>query len=486
MKYVWLIAVLGACAMDSLRLPVGDTASIYDTASTGGGSTAASDTAMPGTDLRLAVLGTSLHRGMGSLVTVQWEQGTDETVHVEYQLDGAWISAPSVEGRRGANEQLLVGLPFSGPLPELPLQVPWRLVAESDGFVLEAADPIETGPRDPALPVPTLRAAVAERWHTEGNYLLTTINEENGGWTGGQYWVAIYDRMGQPVWALRVPDHHWSLSAQVSLDGDSILWDESTMWSDGDQGAGSEVHRTWLDREMWVLRTPGLHQPFVQLPDGRVAWASRSPDHGLGESIVEAHPDGPAPTVVWRCEGWSEAPAAPADCAANSLAFHDGRGAYLVGLGYPNAIVEVDRATSAVTWWAGAVASGYRFSPTGAQFQHVHGASWTPGGNLLVSTELVEVGDDPATVVREYSVSRISRSLSQVWSYEADEYATANSRAERLDNDNLLLTAGSASEVREVDSDGRTVWHLDFDGSRLLGRGSFIDDLYDLVSPPAE
>ena len=59
----------------------------------------------------------------------------------------------------------------------------------------------------------------------------------------------------------------------------------------------------------------------------------------------------------------------------------------------------------------------------------------------------------------------------------------AGRSAWRLDNDNTLHIVGSASVVREVAPDGADVWRVDFNGTRLMGAGQFIEDLYPLVKP---
>ena len=47
------------------------------------------------------------------------------------------------------------------------------------------------------LPEPRLDAATPEAWLPGGNFLLTSVNERSGGWTGGTYWSVIIDRDGR-------------------------------------------------------------------------------------------------------------------------------------------------------------------------------------------------------------------------------------------------------------------------------------------------
>ena len=50
--------------------------------------------------------------------------------------------------------------------------------------------------------------------------------------------------------------------------------------------------------------------------------------------------------------------------------------------------------------------------------------------------------------------------------------------AHRLANGNTLHNYGSDGSIREVTTDGDLVWGMEFDGTRLMGRSVFIEDLW--------
>ncbi len=468
-----LLLVLGGllvagCPTGTLTLPGGDdddTTGDDDDDDTGDDDTTAVEPASA------TALDWRLHPEFGALVYVSWEQSDDATARVEYSFDeGEWHATPTVDALAGANEQLVVGIPYG-------MDAEWQLVLD-DGEAF-AGETITTDPIPEDLPLATVEEADPAAWLTAGSYLLTSINQQNGGWVGGRYWTFILDRQARPVWARAAPGDDWTLFAQVSVSGDHILWDQATYWADWDDGAGSSVHRTYLDGEIEEIATPGLHHAFVELPDGTLVWGSQ--DHGGGEALVEKGPDDPVESVLWTCQGDWPGSGGQWGCESNGLFYVEDTDSFLYSFYTNSSVVEVDRVTGQSLWWAGTVDDGYEFVPPGMQFAWQHGISYTDSGTLLLSTEAGGAGY--GTVLREYIVDHDAETLEAVWNFGAGIHAETNGDAWRLDNGNTLHVVGSASQIYEVDTSDTIVWHLDFNGSRLLGRGEFIDDLYALVSP---
>ena len=424
--------------------------------------------------VELSDLGWRLHDDIGSLVYVSWEQARDADVHVEYSFDtNIWHRTPSFSASTGSQEQILVGIPFGTA------GVQWQVVIEDTKETLPGED-IITDALPSGFPQPSLVVADAGQWWSQGNYLLTSINEDPGGWTAGTYWTFIVDREGRVVWASETPDDHWTLYAQVAVTGDHILLDEATYWAEWDSGASSTIHRRYLDAEIDEIATPGLHHAFVQLPDETLVWGSQY--HGGGEALVERNGATGLETILWTCDSdWPEG----GNCESNGLFYQESTDSFLYSFYTNESLVEIDRSTGANLWWAGTVSGGYSFVPQEAQFAWQHGVSYTATGSLLVSTEAGGSGDW-TTMVREYTVDHSSKTLTEIWSHDSERYAATNGDAWRLENDNTLHLLGSAGQVKEITSDGIVVWHLDFNPEstgRLLGRGELITDLYALVAP---
>lgn len=453
-----LFLLLGAC--------VSGTISLDDTATTTDTDTDTVVTPVTATDLTW-----TLHSDYGSLVYAAWQQDGDALVHVEYSVDdGVWLSSPSMPRSAGANQQLLVGIPYE-------MDALWRVVIEGQ----ESYDGplITTGPLLEDLPEPDLELTDEAAWSGSGDYLLTSVNENAGGWVGGTYVTVILDRMGRYVWVNETPDGNWTLYAQVALSGDHLLWDEATYWSNYDDGEDSQIHRTYLDEEIEVLATPGLHHAFVQLPDGTLTWGSQW--HESGEALVELAPGASDADVIWTCrDDWPDA----GRCESNGIFYSPDRDSYLYSFYTNNSIVEVDRATGESLWWAGGVRDGYTFADGDDQYSWQHGISWTDTGTLLVSTEYPYESREQTTWAVEYEVDHDAQELTMVWGSDSEVYASTNGDTWRLDNGNTLHIVGAAGVARETNAAGDDVWRIAYNNDYLLGRGELIDDLYALVKPP--
>ncbi|MDP2307892.1 MAG: hypothetical protein Q8P18_17840 [Pseudomonadota bacterium] len=430
------------------------------------------DTDLPVGDL-FADLTWRLHEDQESLAYVSWTQAEAATVHVEYSFDeGVWLSSPPFAAAAGPNEQLVVGIPYE-------TEAAWRLV--SDGGSSLDGEPITTADLPRTFPAPEVELGDQSKWIAGGNYLLTSINSRTGGWTGGNYYTFIVDRMGRIVWARLTPEQNWTLFAQVALSGDHILWDEATYWNNWDDGAGSTVHRGYLDEEIETIETPGLHHAWVQLPGDTLVWGSQ--DHGGGEALVERGPTDDDERIIWTCRGNWPGSEEDQGCESNGIYYSPERDSFLYSFYTNNSLVEVDHVTGESLWWAGEVADGYSFTPSDSQFSWQHGVSWTAAGTLLVSTYYEGEGSRGTTAAVEYDVDRSAGTLTPVWVFDPGVHADTNGDAWRLENGNTLHVVGSSGHLYEVDPDGEVLWHLDFDGTHLLGRGEFIEDLYALVSP---
>ncbi len=419
------------------------------------------------TDAVAIDLAWTLHEEHESLVYVSWTQQEAGATYVQYGDESeGWLQSPTLDAGEGGHQQLLLGLPYD-------TVASWQVVV--DGHDPAVGDVIVTGDLPEGLPVPSLLVNEPKLQH-EAPYLLTSINEDSGGWTSGTYWTFILNRAGQPVWGTSTPRGNWTLFAQVSVTGDHLLIDEATRWSKYDNGASSRIHRWYLTQEFEEHSTPGLHHAFVELPDGTLAWGSKN--HGGGEALVTMGPKEKQASVLWTCEeDWPNA----SYCESNGLFYSTKRDSFLYSFYTNDSLVEVDNATGDTLWWAGEVPDGYAFDPEESQFEWQHGISYTDDETLLVSTRADSDSGSNTTKVIEYEVDHDAQVLTEVWSYDAGAYASTNGDAWRLDNDNTLHVLGSASEIIEVTIDKDVAWHLDYGSTQLLGRGEMIEDLYALV-----
>ena len=408
-----------------------------------------------------------LHDEYEAMVHVTWTQSHAGSAYIEYGYEGGgWYQTPPVDAAAGTHEQLVIGIPYGE-------RAGWRVVVE--GMDPVSGETITTGPVPDGLPQPQLLVHEPDK-QLDRDYLLTSMNEDSGGWTSGDYWTFIMTRRGKPIWASKAPQRHWTLFAQVAVTGDHILWDEATYWSNYDGGAASTVHRTYLTEEIDVIATPGLHHAFVQLPDETLVWGSQN--HGGHEALVKKTLDQKDETIIWTCsDDWPGS----GYCESNGLFYEESTDSFLYSFYTNDSVVEVDHTSGESLWWAGDVRDGYDFDPPQSQFSWQHGISYTDEGHLLVSSHASSDAGGATTKVIEYSVDHDARLLSEVWSYDPGAYASTNGDAWRLSNGNTLHLVGSASEILEVTADQEVVWHLDYGQTQLLGRGELLEDLYALV-----
>ena len=415
---------------------------------------------------------TALHDEIGSIVYVTWDQPSDlSDVVVEYQVDdGEWRSTPAQSLGAGPAAFMLLGIPFDHTFS-------YRI---REGEQVTDVHMSTTGPHPIDLPQPLLLTADEAQWHADGRFLILSINAKPGGWTAGDYWKIIIDRQGRIVWASLTPNQRWTIFARISQDGDDILWDEASFWSDWDSGKQSVVQRSKIDGSIVeTISTPGLHHAFVELADGTLAWGAAS---SVSEQLVKEDGNGSA-DVIWDCDRFHAETKTKTNCQSNTLYWHEATDTFLMSFYTTSTVVHIDHQSGETLHYWGQLDGPWTFSPTDALFDWQHGAHFTDMGTLLLSTHTIT--GELETVVSEYSLDEDSQTLNQIWSFGEGEglHAFTAGEAHRLPNGNTLHNYGSMGRLREVTEDGTIVWDLaweasDRDRGHLIGRSIFTDSLY--------
>ena len=409
-----------------------------------------------------------LHEDFGSLVYASWTQLEAGTMHVAWYVDaGEWKTSPAVEVAAGETaEQLLLGVPYG-------TVVTYYVVRTVDGVEHWSAPRTkETDPLPLDVLAPTVHVLDEAGVYGDGEYLFTSLNETTGGWTQGTYWAFIIDRKGRVVWARETESNKWTIYARVSLDGDDLMLDEATYWSDFGSGEGGRVVRLKIDgTEVGSVDMPGLHHAWVELPGEQYAYGQATDDHNEYLTLVD--PAKKTSTPIWECGAtWSST-----YCQSNALWYYEAGDSFLYSFYTHDTIVEIERTTGAELHSWGRM-SEWTFDPTTSQFDWQHGANYTDAGTLLTSSQLDEGSKD--CVVREYTVNESANSLDEVWNFGTEDGIACNTAGEahRLPNGNTLHNYGSNGRTREAMSDGTVVWDVEWDGERLQGRSIFLEDLY--------
>jgi len=419
---------------------------------------------------KVSEVGWRVHEEIGSLVVVSWQQEVEAEAYVQFSFDeGEWLVSPVRQVQPGPAEELLLGVPFG-------FEVTFEVVNDfGQGPLSTEGQVAVTGAQPEGLPPVTLMTQDPGRWEPTGNWLLGSINQEEGDWDPGHYWRFVLDRRGRYVWAQLTPDQRWSIYVQVARNGRDILWDDSDYWSELELGPNGQVHRTKIDGTVVAsYATPQLQHAFVELPDESIVWGASD---GVDDQLKRVTADG-YEEVLWSCAEYLAGIGSDEWCLHNGLYFDDARDTFLASFYSLDSILEIDRTTGEVVHSWGHLPDSWSFDPADSAFWTQHGPSYTDLGTLLVSTHRAE--DDEEGVVREYALDHDGEVLQQIWSFGEGEGIVMESAGEahRLPGGNTLHNMGSGCRVREITPDGDVVWDVSWPWPRLLGRTLLLEDLY--------
>ena len=420
-----------------------------------------------------------LHTEIESLVYVNWTQNEPATVYVEYSFDpDEWHATPAQEVTEAQDvNMLLLGIPYE-------MDFSYRVVNDFGSGPLASDEHTgETGDLPDGMPQPTLIASDDTQYEPTGNFLMGSVNQKNCGWCSGTYWKYFIDRKGRVVWSSKTERGAWTIFMRTAVDGKAFLWDSATWWSDYDMGAGSQIHRMKIDGTIEESITAyGLHHAFTELPDGTLVWGAATSWNS--EELYKREADG-TDTSLWSCDQFeTESGGRWNDCQSNTLFYDEGSDSFYYSFYSLDTIVQVDHETGTSLRWFGDISNSWSFDPFDSQFWWMHGVSILDNGNMLTSTHCSEHTSN--CCAREYEFDEASETLVNVWSF-GDDPGTETVRADtageahRLSNGNTLHNYGSGSRVREVTDAGDIVWDMEFSSGKLIGRTTFVDDLYDFA-----
>ena len=504
---MWILFALLACsdkpsdtdvtASDDTAAPV-DSDAPDDTA--GGGETGGADTdtgeALPPLKEPVADLSATLHDPHKTMIYVSWTQQEEaRRVYVEYSVDeGVWDVTPVREGTLGEHTQLVVGVPYSH-------DVTWRVVSEAGEQRVASADQVTaTGDPPAELPWVEVDIAVPELWDPEDRFLLTSTTERDGfEHSSADFWMVILDRKGRVVWSKTTPRKTWTLFAKPARDGEAILHDESTYWTDFAGGLGSLIHRIKLDdtvEHTWA--TPGLHHSFDDLDPDTLVWMGQS---GVDDLLYRSERGQPT-EVIWECLQWLDAvniSAGPGGvgrnyCGANAIAWYPPRDSFVISLFSHETVLELepDAPGDGVRWFANRPGNQGLSLPDDARWEWQHDAQLIDDDRLLLSSGVRPLGPGfpegqgyEHTAVYEYTIDLDAEELTLAWSHHSEpEWASQyKGGAWRLENGNTTHYFGDFPGFKEITPDGEVAWQLRFvnDEDPWIGRSTFISDLYPLA-----
>lgn len=230
-----------------------------------------------------------------------------------------------------------------------------------------------------------------------------------------------------------------------------------------------------------MLATDSIHHTLQKLPNGHyLTMRYAFEDSLLRDVVVELDGDG---EVAWSWRADEHIPEALDEHIHGNMTQVDlDAGVAYFASHQLHTLYKIDRDTGSILWELG---EDRDFEVVGGHpdpwFRFAHAPEILPDGHLLVYDNGDGIGR-PHTRVMEYAIDESEMTAEPVWEYpgelaEDDWYTVAWGDADRLDNGNTLINAGSLvdwdsdSRVFEVTPDGDKVWEMYLAG-RADGAGA--------------
>lgn len=296
--------------------------------------------------------------------------------------------------------------------------------------------------------------------------------------------VVFVDERGRTVWAYPPEDdaHELAFRARMSLDGKHALFNGQAATDDGP----GKIVKVALDGSTATsAQVTSGHTDFVEYtPDGYVAlgWEIREVAGRkiLGDTLVERSPEG-VERVVWTTWDWFEPDmsqtypnlyAADPDVEdwthVNGLHYDPIEDALYVTMTFNNGVAKIDRASGEMVWVISATDGDFTLANPDL-LQLPHSVQLLENGNLLVFNRGQMGSPDGYSRVDELVVDDDAHTVSSAWTYSDPDRLLVSflGSAERLENENTLISWTSAGKLTEVTQDGAVAWQI----STSIGAG---------------
>lgn len=269
-----------------------------------------------------------------------------------------------------------------------------------------------------------------------------------------------------------------------------MSWEGTDMWMMALNvgNTGGEMRRVSMDGLDVQMNVSGLnkgHHDFTVAPGGVVAvisWAGNGGD--VPSDIIERSPDGTLKTVanlgnMFYVGGQSALGGPGNSYHANAIHFHLGNpddpadDAYTISDRNPSLFIKVSRSGQLLWQFGGSNPVGNGFMVSGGTWQVNHGHHLLPNGNFLFFNNGNFGGQSQ---VLEYSLNETNWTAQRVWMYQPPASATLGD-AQRLPNDNTLVTSSNTGTIQEVNSSGQVVQTMTV-SSGSLGYSDWRPTLY--------
>jgi hypothetical protein len=427
-----------------------------------------------------------------TVASVNWVPEVEGTSYIEYGLDDAFdLTTPIFSASNGE---------YSIPLYHMKAgqTYQYRAVTETaDGsLIYSELDAIALDPADSALP--QLEIMTHDDASTDGGYFLISYMQPFNSF------VAIIDRDGDYVWYRRADEGMAIPTAEMSIDGQSILVSQNERYQDADTGS---IVRMSLDgSEVVETKMVYGHHDFVEHSDGTLGYlALQFQQMSVQGQSVEVAAD----TLVEVVEGadqftsrdeiysflddYEVEPFEMCDhfftgaygtnaadwTHVNSMMYDPNDDAYFLLSRNLDALFKIDRASGELEWEMGGIRSDFQPVPgTDSLWSHGHMSHIWNGGMMVFNN-----GDHQSperSSFAEYRYDEETMTVEKVFEYTDPQgrFISMLGDTKKLPNGNYIAAWTTAGFITEVSPDGAVVWQANSELGSVLSRTTWISDLY--------
>jgi len=407
----------------------------------------------------------SLSTAIPTVGIVEWSSdlsGITEA-NIEFGLDTNYGMTAPVDLTETNYRTLILGMKAGGRTYH------FRVVAKAGDKICTGQDNTLPATGDPPNALPQLTLTPTKANGLDGGFLVAETFKQAFG-TSGDGAAYIIDGDGDFVWWYVVKGIVDLSRARQSYDG-KYMWITSVNVMSNTQKM-IRVKMDGTDAQDLTSQFGGINHDFAVHSNETIAFIAYGSNNC--DDIKERAPDGTVTTIIN-----SGTAVGASACHCNAIHYDRNDDTIVFSELDTSSFVKVTRDTKKVVWLMSSQNSG-KATVTGVSWRNQHGFHIIDPKHLLFFNN--NTGPNSTAIEAELSINGGSGTATQLWSYPSTVTVQYMGDAQRLNNDNTLVTYSSAGEIREVSSAGTLLQTVKVSGSgNLVG---FTEKRKSLYGPP--